>query len=301
MFHPARRVCALLGTALLCAWLLAGCAAPVPALPSAPPAAATVESAAAAEAQIPPYSGEPWCVLGEEPLFTAQERENAPLGYESYSELDALGRCGAAFALVGPETLPAEKRGSIGMVKPSGWQLVRYDHVDGQYLYNRCHLLGYQLTAENANVQNLITGTRYLNVQGMLPFEELVADYVKQTGGHVLYRVTPRYTGENLLADGVVMEAWSQEDAGESVCFYVYCYNVQPGVEIDYATGESRLAPTAPDAETLHLVLNNSSKKFHLPTCESVATIAEHNRQDYTGTRADLLAQGYDPCGRCKP
>ena len=146
--------------------------------------------------------------------------------------------------IVGQELMPAdgEKRGSIGQVKPTGWHTVKYDCVDGKYLYNRCHLIGWQLTAENANKQNLITGTRYLNIEGMLPFENMVADYVKETGNHVLYRVTPVFEGSNLVASGVQMEAWSVEDDGEGICFNVYCYNVQPGVEIDYASGESQAA-----------------------------------------------------------
>ena len=161
--------------------------------------------------------------------------------FESYSELDDLGRCGVAFANVSLDTMPTEERGAIGNVKPSGWHTVKYDIVDGKYLYNRCHLIGYQLTAENANRQNLITGTRYMNVEGMLPFENAVANYIKETDHHVLYRVTPVYEGNNLIASGVQMEAKSVEDKGNGVEFNVYVYNDQPGIEIDYATGESRL------------------------------------------------------------
>ena len=203
--------------------------------------------------------------------------------------------------------MPTEERGSIGQVKPSGWQTVKYDCVDGKYLYNRCHLIGYQLTAENANKENLITGTRYLNVDGMLPFENLVADYVKETENHVLYRVTPIFEGDNLVASGVQMEAMSVEDNGEGVCFNVYCYNVQPGVVIDYATGDSWLeedAPTAGDSSTSQeesYVLNTSSKKFHRPDCSGVDSMSPENRQDYTGTRQSLIDQGYSPCGTCKP
>ena len=159
--------------------------------------------------------------------------------FEYYSDLDELGRCGTAYSSVGTDLMPTEKRGSISKVKPSGWQVSKYDFVDGKYLYNRCHLIGYQLTAENANEKNLITGTRYLNVDGMLPFENLVADYVKETENHVLYRVTPVFEGNNLVASGVLMEAESVEDAGDGVEYCVYVYNVQPGVEIDYATGEN--------------------------------------------------------------
>lgn len=173
------------------------------------------------------------------PYFSWQERESAKNSYEWYSPLDELGRCGPAVASIGVDIMPTEARGSIGMVKPTGWHTVKYDCVDGKYLYNRCHLIGYQLSGENANKQNLITGTRYLNVVGMLPFENQVCSYVKETNNHVLYKVTPIYTGKNLIADGVLMEAWSIEDDGAGVCFNVFCYNIQPGVVIDYATGDS--------------------------------------------------------------
>ena len=192
---------------------------------------------------LPEYAGEPYVILyGGQPGFAEEERTSAH-AYERYSELDLLGRCGVTEAMIGTELMPTEERGEIGMVKPTGWHTVRYDDlVDGKYLYNRCHLIGYQLTGENANEMNLITGTRYLNVEGMLPFENQVADYVQETGNHVLYRVTPHFTGLELVARGVQIEARSVEDNGEGVCFNVYCYNVQPGVEIDYLTGESRRA-----------------------------------------------------------
>ncbi|MCD7748481.1 MAG: DNA/RNA non-specific endonuclease, partial [Oscillospiraceae bacterium] len=224
--------------------------------------------------------------------------------FERYSELDALGRCGAAFANVGTDLMPTEERGDISSVKPTGWHSVQYDFVDGSYLYNRCHLIGYQLTAENANEQNLITGTRYLNVEGMLPFENLVADYVQETENHVLYRVTPIFEGDNLVASGVQMEAMSVEDEGDGVLFNVYCYNVQPGVVIDYATGDSwedDSAATEDSTEETTYILNTSGKKFHYPTCSSVDQISEGNRQEYTGSRDDLIAQGYEPCKRCNP
>ncbi len=192
-------------------------------------------------ADLPAYSGSPYVVInGNQPAFAEEDRTDA--AYESYSPLDALGRCGAAEANIGVELMPTEERGSIGQVQPTGWHTVTYDCVDGRYLYNRCHLIGFQLTGENANEENLITGTRYLNVEGMLPFEDMVADYITETENHVLYRVTPVFEGENLVASGVVMEALSVEDDGEGICFAVYAYNVQPGVEIDYATGESWLA-----------------------------------------------------------
>ena len=200
--------------------------------------------------------------------------------------------------------MPTEDRESISSVTPSGWINVEYD---GQYLYNRCHLIGFQLTGENANERNLITGTRYMNVDGMLPFENLVADYVKETDNHVLYRVTPIFEGDNLVAGGVLMEALSMEDDGEGVCFNVYVYNVQPGVTIDYATGESRAegdeAPaedTQTPAETTY-ILNTSSKKFHLPDCSGVDSMNPANRQTYVGSREALLDEGYSPCGQCNP
>ena len=190
--------------------------------------------------EVPPYSGSPYVVInGNVPDFSAEELSAEP--FEVYSPLDFLGRCGTACANVGLEFMPTEERGDIGSVKPTGWQTAKYDIVDGGYLYNRCHLIGYQLTGENANEQNLITGTRYLNVEGMLPFENLVADYVEETGNHVRYQVTPIFQGVELVARGVQMEAMSVEDDGAGVCFNVFVYNVQPGITIDYATGESSL------------------------------------------------------------
>lgn len=190
---------------------------------------------------IPAYSGQPYIAVNDNVPFFSQS-DLTDVSFEGYGDLDALGRCSTAFANVGTDTMPTEKRGNIGQVKPTGWHTTKYDFVDGKYLYNRCHLIGYQLTAENANEKNLITGTRYLNVQGMLPFENLTADYVKETGNHVLYRVTPIFEGDNLLASGVLMEAESVEDDGDGVLFCVYVYNVQPGVAIDYATGDNWLA-----------------------------------------------------------
>ena len=252
--------------------------------------------------ELPPYSGEPYVEInGNEPAFLPGEM--TANSYEVYSPLDELGRCGEAAACVGVDLMPTEERGSIGQVKPTGWQTVKYDCVDGKYLYNRCHLIGYQLSGENANKQNLITGTRYLNVEGMLPFENLVADYVKETENHVLYRVCPVYDGGNLVASGVTMEAKSVEDDGEGVSFFVYVYNVQPGVEIDYATGESWLeGGTRPEAapETAY-VLNTSSKKFHLPDCSGANSMKAENRQETSSSRQELLDQGYEPCGTCKP
>ena len=191
-------------------------------------------------ATLPEYSDSPYVIVNNnEPFFT--ENDMTADSFEYYGELDELGRCTVAYASVGKDLMPTEKRGSIGSVKPTGWHTVKYDIVDGKYLYNRCHLIGYQLTAENANKNNLITGTRYLNVDGMLLSENMVADYIKETNNHVLYRVTPIFTGDNLLADGVLMEAESVEDNGEGISYNVFCYNVQPGVKIDYVTGDSSL------------------------------------------------------------
>ena len=187
---------------------------------------------------IPPYSDSAYITVCDGiPDFS--DDELTAVSFEQYAELDALGRCGVCAASVGRDLMPTEKRGSIGQVKPTGWHTVKYDFVDGKYLYNRCHLIGFQLTGENANTRNLITGTRYLNVEGMLPFENMVADYVKETDNHVMYRVTPVFIGDELLARGVHIEAFSVEDGGDGICFIVYCYNVQPGVSLDYATGES--------------------------------------------------------------
>ena len=268
---------------------------------------------------IPDYSESPYVTVNDnQPYFS--DTDLTTTSFESYSELDSLGRCGVAYACISPDTMPTEERGSIGQVKPSGWHTVKYDSVEGKYLYNRCHLIGYQLTAENANEQNLIAGTRYLNVDGMLPFENMVADYIKETGNHVLYRVTPVFEGNNLVASGVLMEAESVDDKGEGICFNVYCYNVQPGVTIDYATGNSALAegstvgtteskiPETASADSATeesieqtYILNTNTHKFHDPSCPSVEDIKDSNKQSYTGSRHDLIAQGYEPCSQCKP
>ena len=250
-------------------------------------------------ADIPEYNGKPCADINDDvPFFTNEEVMS--IRYEHYHNLDHLGRCTYAVAYVGEETMPTEPRGPIGMVKPSGWHTVKYDGIDGNYLYNRCHLIGYQLTGENANEQNLITGTRYLNVEGMLPFENSVADYVKGTGNHVLYRVTPIYEGDDLLCRGVLMEAQSIED--ELVRFCVFCYNVQPGIEIDYRTGDSHRADEAKEeTEEKEYVLNTNTKKFHYPTCDSVKKMKEKNKKTVTASREDLISSGYSPCGGCNP
>lgn len=283
--------------------------------------------------EIPAYSGTPYTEVNDnKPYFT--EADLTTQSFETYSELDSLGRCGVAYANVGQDLMPTEPRGEIGAVKPTGWHLVKYDNVDGKYLYNRCHLIAYMLAAENANPQNLITGTRYLNTQGMLPFETKVCDYIKNTGNHVLYRVTPIFDGDNLLADGVLMEAYSVEDAGEGIQFCVFAYNVQPGIGIDYATGdnwaESNAAsqeaaapivietptqqpqtdttvqitpePSVPqESRETTYVLNTNTMKFHYPSCSSVDQMKEKNKEIYTGNREDIINMGYMPCKRCNP
>ncbi len=252
--------------------------------------------------QIPEYSGSSYYVLNDNvPMFSKEDFVSE--SYETYSPLDPQGKCGVAIANIGLDLMPTEERGSIGQVKPSGWQTVKYDNVDGKYLYNRCHLIGFQLTGENANERNLITGTRYMNVEGMLPFENMVADYVKETGNHVLYRVTPVFEADHLVASGVQMEAMSVEDDGEGICFNVYVYNVQPGIEIDYATGNSRYVGekemSNPQGTTY--ILNTNNKKIHRMDCSSVKDMSEKNKQEYSGDKSMLEAQGYESCQRCKP
>ncbi len=256
-------------------------------------------------ASIPEYDGNPYVLIDENvPSFSEEDLTES--SYEMYGPLDLLGRCTTVEACIGRDLMPTEKRGSISHIKPSGWRISKYDFVDGKYLYNRCHLIGYQLTGENDNERNLITGTRYLNVKGMLPFEEFVAEYVKETGNHVLYRVTPIYEGSNLIASGVQMEAMSVEDNGEDVMFNVYCYNVQPGVLIDYETGENYLGEdldVAPGGDQIEAkyVLNTKSQKFHKPDCGGLKNMNPENRENYEGSRADLVKLGYTPCGTCKP
>lgn len=285
---------------ILCAALLLSACA----MPGGEPQQSPSEGMIASPEQAPAFSGQPYVeIMGNRPQFSEQELTTQ--AYERYAPLDLMERCGTAEACIGRELMPTEERGNIGNVRPSGWKMAKYDFVDGKYLYNRCHLIGFQLTGENANVQNLITGTRYMNVEGMLPFENMVADYVKETGNHVMYRVRPVFFGTELVARGVHMQAISVEDRGEGVCFNVYVYNCQPGVEIDYASGASRAAaatatPT-PAAVGESYVINVSSKKFHLPSCPGAASMKEENRREHTGTREELERQGYEPCGMCKP
>ena len=258
---------------------------------------------------LPAYSGTAYTVVNNnQPNFSAEELTTK--GYEKYSSLDSLGRCGVALASCGKEIMPGanEERGSISSIKPTGWIQKSYSGVSGGYLWNRCHLIGWQLSAENANRQNLITGTRYMNINGMLPFENMVADYIRETGNHVAYRITPIFEGKNLVCSGVQMEAYSIEDEGESICFNVYCYNVQPGITINYATGDS----TGPSSETTSkqsVEQNNSQddqetytemvwipktgSKYHRKlSCSNMKNPSQVSKQV-------AIQRGYEPCKKC--
>lgn len=257
---------------------------------------------------IPDYDGKAYVELnGNVPEFSESEKTYSE-SFEEYGKLDSLGRCTYAVSCIGKDLMPTEKRGSIGSVKPSGWHISKYDFVDGKYLYNRCHLIGYQLTAENANERNLITGTRYLNVEGMLPFENDVADYIEITNNHVYYKVTPIFEGNNLVANGVQMQAYSVEDNGQGISFNVYCYNVQPGVAIDYVTGDnqavasSSVTSTSSDvSDKKTYIVNTKTKKFHNPDCDGVKKMSSSNKKKYKGTRDSLISNGYSPCQKCNP
>lgn len=273
-------------------------------------------------AEVPEYAGAPYVEINDnQPEFA--EEELVTVSYEEYSDLDALGRCGEAEACIGEDLMPDEERGDISDVTPTGWENKEYDVVDGGYIYNRCHLIGFQLTGENANEENLITGTRYMNTEGMLPFENMVAEYVHETDNHVMYRVTPIFEGDNLVASGVQMEAESVEDDGEGVCFNIYVYNVQPAIIIDYSTGDNWESPDgeagsadsaadagkavsgnaddASETEENDYILNENTHKFHRPDCSGAADIKEKNKREYIGSRDELIKEGYEPCGRCKP
>ncbi|WP_026657779.1 DNA/RNA non-specific endonuclease [Butyrivibrio sp. AC2005] len=285
---------------------------------------------ATAKPDIPAYDGKVSIAINENiPTFSSSEITT--ISYEKYGELDKLGRCTAAEACVGKELMPTEKRGSIGMIKPTGWNQNKYEGLvnsNPPYLYNRCHLIGYQLTGENANEKNLITGTRYFNIEGMLPYEDEVADYVKNSSNHVMYRVTPIFDGDNLLCKGVQMEAYSVEDKGKAISFNVFCYNVQPGVILNYSDGtnykdENYVSKTSSKNETPQklettsniekettatttndntaYIANRNTKKFHYQTCSSVSEMKEKNKLYYNGTREELIEQGYAPCKRCNP
>lgn len=254
---------------------------------------------------IPYYDGTPYIVIDSNvPGFTSDDLTME--AFETFAQLDDLGRCGTTYANVCIELMPTEERGDISSVRPSGWVNHPYDFVDGTYVYNRCHLIGFQLTGENANKRNLITGTRYMNVDGMLPFENMVADHVKEEEHHVLYRVTPIYNGENLVCDGVQMEALCVEcaqtpDMDDDFMFHVFCYNVQPGVEIDYATGENWEAKKEYSGQEYDYILNTTSQKFHSADCSDAQDMTGENRRDVTCTRQELLDKGYEPAGCCKP
>ena len=232
---------------------------------------------------IPEYQGEPYIILNENmPMF--EQSDMTQTSFEQYSELDSLGRCGVAFANVGMDLMPTEDRESISQIKPTGWQSVQYENVDGKYLYNRCHLIGYQLTAENANEKNLITGTRYMN------------DYVKETNHHVLYRVTPIFSGSDLVAQGVEIEAYSVEDQGEAICFHVFVYNVQPGITINYSTGEShleRVAAQRMDHSQGEIRGNSSSKIYHCPGQASYDQMADSKYLVIFQTEQEAIEAGY--------
>lgn len=315
----------------------------------------SAQSAQATIADIPAYNGALCIDINHgEPGFTAQDEARGT--FMQFSELDFEGRCGTAFARIGPDTISNEKRGDISQVHPSGWVQRKYSFVDDGMLYNRSHLIAHQLCGENANEKNLITGTRTFNAVGMLYYEELVGDYVRSTGNHVLYRVTPLFAANDLVARGVQMEAKSVEDNGEAVQFNVFVYNVEPGVAIDYVTGESRESSETPQvtskgsatittaaaaradkaaagrsagsgsgtgssgsnagdghgtgsnssnnqgtSEQQDYILNVKNKKFHKPDCSAASDISSANKQDFTGTRDQLIAKGYSPCGICKP
>lgn len=264
---------------------------------------------------VPAYSGEPYVEVNDnQPEFT--EEELTTVSYEDYSELDELGRCQTAEACIGQDLMPTEARESISSVKPTGWRNKSYDTVDGGYVYNRCHLIGFQLTGENANEENLITGTRYMNVEGMLPFEDEVAAYIEETDNHVMYRVTPVFEGDDLVASGVQMQAESVEDDGVGISFNVYVYNVQPYVVIDYKTGENwegdeiaepegkwadGTEADPSDSKEQMYILNKNTKKFHKPECSGAKKIKAKNKGEYTGSRQTLIDEGYEPCGNCNP
>ncbi len=266
---------------------------------------------------IPPYSGEAYVALnGNVPFFDTALI--APVSYEIYYQLDDLGRCTLADAVVGTDIMADGGRGSISEVRPTGWHTDRYSFVDGEALYNRCHLIAHYLTDEDANPRNLVTGTRYMNTEGMNALENMVGDYIKETGNHVRYRVTPVWTGENLICDGLLVEAWSVEDEGEDICFCIYAYNVQPGIVIDYRTGDNYAQNGETPVQTGQnepsysqylteedvigtYILNVKRKKFHLPDCQGVKDIAEENKEEYYGSRNELVEEGYVPCGGCNP
>lgn len=251
---------------------------------------------------IPHYTNSPYTVINNNvPFFDVNEF--SANSFEYYSSLDDLSRGGTAIAVLGQDLMPVDAREAISSVKPSGWHSVEYDVVDGGYLYNRCHLIGFQLSGENANEKNLITGTRYFNVEGMLPFENMIADYIKETDNHVIYRVTPAFVGTELVARGVLLEAYSIEDEGEGILFNVFCYNVQPGVFINYADGQSSLDGNfaVEESGTVGYILNTRSMKFHEIDCGTGQRTSEEYKQESSFDRDTLINMGYTPCGNCNP
>ena len=297
------RIRKALGIMIMLCIMLSGCVNSVPSAGTTSTTAITTTESYSID-EIPEFSNEPYVVINDNiPDFSSSDYSTS--SYESYGDLDYLGRCTSCIACVGTDTMPTEKRGAIGSVKPTGWQTVKYENVDGKYLYNRCHLIGYQLTAENANEKNLITGTRYLNVDGMLTFENEVAHYVEETSNHVLYRVTPIFKGKELVARGVQIEAYSVEDSGEGVCFNVYCYNNQPGITINYKTGSSKAIKEEDNfddgSDKGTYIVNTNSKKFHRQDCKYAKDIGKDNKKTYTGSRQNLIENGYEPCKNCKP
>ncbi len=251
---------------------------------------------------IPLFHGEPYVEVNDNHPYSVKDDT---FEYIRVSSLDELGRCGDAEAIIGPDTLPADERGSIGTVKPSGWHTVRYDDlIEGKYLYNRCHLIAYEISGINADEENLVTGTRYMNVTGMLPFENQIVSYVRRTGNHVYYHATPIFIDDELVCRGILLEASSIEDDDFEFC--VFCYNVQPGIAIDYQTGDSEIEEeqtilrSIPSLEQDY-VLNTNTKKFHYPECDSVKAMKEKNKQYTEATREELIERGYDPCAVCNP
>lgn len=277
------------------------------------------ESVSELELEIPSVStfdNEPYVEINNNVPYFDDDEKSTTTSFETYSDLDDLGRCGVAYACIGKDIMPTEERGEIGSVKPSGWHTVKYpDVISDLYLYNRCHLIAYCLTGENANEKNLITGTRYLNITGMLPFETSVAQYMDNNpDNHVLYRVTPIFEDDNLVADGVLMEGYSVEDNGAGIQFCVFCYNVQPNIQIDYKTGDSaeltvKQTDTTETSETdidntsnaKEYVLNSKSKKIHMPDCSALSNMSDGNRIDTLSNYDDLISNGYEPCGICHP
>lgn len=308
----------LLLSLIICAALLPGCG-----LFSSTPESASVASAPEASsvgsedserladeevlAQAGEWQGKPFVYINEnKPQF--KDDEILDRAAERLDRLDELGRCGTATACIGLEGMPEGERGSIGMIRPTGWQISKYDFIDGKYLYNRCHLIGWQLSGDDAVERNLITGTRYMNTEGMLPFENEIAGYVRDTGNHVMYRVDPIFKGEDMLARGVHLEALSVEDDGRGVSFNVFCYNVQPDVSIDYADGANHLSETEEaqeaekeDGEAQEYILNRNTKVFHYQNCKSVLDMKNKNKREVTDTRGSLIKKGYKPCGNCNP